>query len=309
MTAASCARGRVGSGCSPRCHTGRCCVQCLRRRRAGVSPSVQWGWLRCGGDVQPPRRRPYRRDAPRRDALALRRGHRNNRLDERGSRRPCPCRGGRGSGPGVHGTDRRARLPRPAVGVSLLWAPSISMSLPCCGTPQPEFAQWGWLSLLAGMAVSSAVGDLAGGAAEVSLKWPNDVLIRGRKVCGILSERIEQPDGARAVVGIGINADLTEDQLPVPTATSLALEEAADGPRAEIVAAVLTSSSDRLYRSWGSCAATWRAEYEACCAFPSGACHGDARRRASRLRNGPRRRRVGAASGHHRHRHRDVRRR
>ena len=141
--------------------------------------------------------------------------------------------------------------------------PGTSISMSLLLTPQPEFAQWGWLSLLAGMAVSSAVGELAGGAAEVSLKWPNDVLIRGRKVCGILSERIERPDGACAVVGIGINVDLTEDQLPVPTATSLALE-GLPTDQSRIVAAVLTHV-DRLYRSW-QLRGNLRAEYEARCA-------------------------------------------
>ncbi len=137
---------------------------------------------------------------------------------------------------------------------------SISMSLLL--TPQPEFAQWGWLSLLAGMAVSSAVAELAGGAG-VSLKWPNDVLIRGRKVCGILSERIEHPDGARAVVGIGINVDLAADQLPVPTATSLTLE-GLPTDQSRIVAGVLTHF-ERHYRSW-QLRGNLRAEYEARCA-------------------------------------------
>lgn len=141
--------------------------------------------------------------------------------------------------------------------------PGASISMSLLLTPQPEFPQWGWLSLLAGMAVSSAVGELAGGAAPVSLKWPNDVLIGGRKVCGILSERSEHPDGARAVVGIGINVDLTAEQLPVPTATSLALE-GLPTDQSRIVAAVL-GHFERLYRSW-QLRGNLRAEYEARCA-------------------------------------------
>ena len=53
------------------------------------------------------------------------------------------------------------------------------------------------------------------------LKWPNDVLVAGRKVCGILSERVDTAQGPVCVVGIGINVSLDEEQLPVPSATSL----------------------------------------------------------------------------------------
>ncbi|HEY8589263.1 MAG TPA: biotin--[acetyl-CoA-carboxylase] ligase [Naasia sp.] len=74
----------------------------------------------------------------------------------------------------------------------------------------------GWLPLIAGLAMSRALTGL-GAAAE--LKWPNDILIGGRKVCGILAELI--PGGV--IVGTGVNLTLREEQLPVPTATSLAL--------------------------------------------------------------------------------------
>lgn len=78
----------------------------------------------------------------------------------------------------------------------------------------------GWLSLLAGLAMTRAVRTLADENTDVSLKWPNDVLVRGRKVCGILGELL--PDGA--VIGAGLNLTMTEAELPVPTATSLVLE-------------------------------------------------------------------------------------
>lgn len=90
--------------------------------------------------------------------------------------------------------------------------------------PVPEFPRWGWLSLLTGMAMASALADIAPDPSLVQLKWPNDVLIDGKKVCGILSERVEQPTGARAVVGVGLNLGLRREDLPVPSATSLSLE-------------------------------------------------------------------------------------
>ncbi len=145
------------------------------------------------------------------------------------------------------------------------WAspPGASISMSVLLTPSPEFTQWGWLSILAGMAVSAALIELAPEPSAVSLKWPNDVLIGGRKVCGILSERVERPDGARAVVGMGINVGLTRDQLPVPNATSLALEGFPTDPE-PLVAGVLRNF-DRYYRSW-SLRGSLRDEYQQRCA-------------------------------------------
>jgi BirA family biotin operon repressor/biotin-[acetyl-CoA-carboxylase] ligase len=76
----------------------------------------------------------------------------------------------------------------------------------------------GWIPLLAGLAMTRALRGLG---ADAELKWPNDVLIAGRKVCGILAEA--QADGA-VVVGSGVNLTMTPEQLPVPTATSLHIE-------------------------------------------------------------------------------------
>jgi BirA family biotin operon repressor/biotin-[acetyl-CoA-carboxylase] ligase len=77
----------------------------------------------------------------------------------------------------------------------------------------------GWLPLVAGVAMSSAVDQLVGGG-RTGLKWPNDVQVDGLKVCGILAELL--PTG-EIVMGTGVNLTLAADELPVPTATSLAL--------------------------------------------------------------------------------------
>jgi BirA family biotin operon repressor/biotin-[acetyl-CoA-carboxylase] ligase len=61
-------------------------------------------------------------------------------------------------------------------------------------------------ALAAGVAVAELVG------AEAQLKWPNDVLLQGRKVAGILVEG--RPQEGWAVVGIGVNAALREDDFP-----------------------------------------------------------------------------------------------
>lgn len=79
---------------------------------------------------------------------------------------------------------------------------------------------YGWLPLAAGLAMRNAVATLLHDA-EVSLKWPNDVLVDGEKISGILAEVIE--DGSAVVIGAGLNLLQTKAELPIPTATSLAL--------------------------------------------------------------------------------------
>lgn len=109
--------------------------------------------------------------------------------------------------------------------------------------------RWPWLPLLTGIAAYEALRDVAGVDAE--LKWPNDVLAGGRKLAGILVERIETPTGPAAVIGIGLNISLTEDELPVPTATSLALAGATTTDRSVIVRALMRTF-EPLYRAWAA---------------------------------------------------------
>lgn len=102
--------------------------------------------------------------------------------------------------------------------------------------PAPEHGR-GWVPLLTGLAVLRAIEGQTGLAG--TLKWPNDVLLAAdgdRKVCGVLCEL--QPDGV--VVGVGINVSQTREELPVDTATSLALAGARDVDRQALAVAVLT---------------------------------------------------------------------
>jgi len=84
---------------------------------------------------------------------------------------------------------------------------------------------FGWLPIAAGVAMVAAVSSVLPHRSDVAFKWPNDVQIDGRKVCGILAELLPGEDGV--VIGSGINLTMTSDQLPVPTATSIML---AGGP-------------------------------------------------------------------------------
>ncbi len=100
-------------------------------------------------------------------------------------------------------------------------------------------ARLGWLPLLTGVAVVDAIRETAGPAAD--LKWPNDVLIGGRKVAGILAEMASAAETPAVVVGVGLNVDLTEAELPVPHAISLELAGAENVDRTELVQALLRS--------------------------------------------------------------------
>lgn len=81
-------------------------------------------------------------------------------------------------------------------------------------------ASFGWLPLAAGLAMRNAVSSLIENA-EVSVKWPNDVLVNGEKISGILAEVL--PDGSAVVIGAGLNLNQSKEELPIPTATSLRL--------------------------------------------------------------------------------------
>jgi BirA family biotin operon repressor/biotin-[acetyl-CoA-carboxylase] ligase len=125
-------------------------------------------------------------------------------------------------------------------------------------------AQRGWVPLLTGVAVASALRAEA--AVDARLKWPNDVLVNGAKVAGILAEQ----SGDAIVVGTGINVSTSRDELPVPEATSLALEGAAGTDRGLLLARVLTEL-ERWYRAWArrrgdASESGLRQEYQRLCA-------------------------------------------
>jgi BirA family biotin operon repressor/biotin-[acetyl-CoA-carboxylase] ligase len=102
---------------------------------------------------------------------------------------------------------------------------------------------WGWLPLLAGLAVAAPLERMSG--LDVGLKWPNDVLLGDRKVAGVLAEVA----GDAVVVGIGLNVSLRADELPVPTATSLHLAGSDVIDREPVLRAVLRELAAR-YRAW-----------------------------------------------------------
>ena len=106
--------------------------------------------------------------------------------------------------------------------------------------PAPPAARWSVLPLAAGLAVAEA---LAGEGLDASLKWPNDVMVGGRKVGGILAEATSGADGLESVVlGIGVNVAARPPDLPpdvAATVTCVAEELARAVDRIDVASAVL----------------------------------------------------------------------
>ena len=98
-----------------------------------------------------------------------------------------------------------------------------------------------WVPLVSGIAIAETVESLSN--LEVSLKWPNDVMIKGKKLGGILCESsLKGPQGGGIVVGIGVNINIRKEALPEPlieTATSLAIESGGQFDRHCVLATLL----------------------------------------------------------------------
>lgn len=138
-------------------------------------------------------------------------------------------------------TEGRGRLGRRWLsprGVSLLFSVLLE---PAVETPRlPE------LSLVAGEACAGAIEAVAGVTPEIKL--PNDILLSGRKVAGILAEARER----RVVLGIGINVNVPEGDLPTDVdlpATSLLVETGREVDRAELLVELL-ERLERAYDDW-----------------------------------------------------------
>lgn len=123
------------------------------------------------------------------------------------------------------------------------YARNLSMTLGVAmSRPLPQL---GGLSLVVGLSLASGLEDL--GVEGVQVKWPNDVLINGAKVCGILIELVQRGDGSEAVIGMGVNVRLAEReraQIDQPAAdlVSSGVKES----RTEITVALIRSVTASL---------------------------------------------------------------
>lgn len=106
--------------------------------------------------------------------------------------------------------------------------------------PQRTNDDWGWIPLIAGVSVAQTLSHF-----DAQVKWPNDILIRDKKVSGLIAEVV----GDGIVVGIGINIAMTPSELPVSTATSLFIEGATNMTRNDLLPNLL-NLFERNFRDW-----------------------------------------------------------
>jgi BirA family transcriptional regulator, biotin operon repressor / biotin---[acetyl-CoA-carboxylase] ligase len=128
------------------------------------------------------------------------------------------------------------------------WLAPAGTSLLCSLQLQPAIAseRLPELTGVAAHACADAVGALTG--LEPELKFPNDVLVGGRKLAGVLAEAREE----RVVLGIGVNVNVTAEELPQEVdraATSILVETGRELDRAELLAELL-ERLERRYDDW-----------------------------------------------------------
>ncbi len=124
----------------------------------------------------------------------------------------------------------------------------------------PEIAYLPYLIMLSSLAVAHSIEAVTG--LKSQLKWPNDVLIKGKKVCGILIESRVQGGAVKyAIIGIGINVNLRLSDFPdiMPIATSLSDELGKDVSRLSLIRRLLLEierlysvlpAGDSIYQEW-----------------------------------------------------------
>jgi BirA family biotin operon repressor/biotin-[acetyl-CoA-carboxylase] ligase len=108
--------------------------------------------------------------------------------------------------------------------------------------PKIPIEHWPLITFMAALAVGDALTE--GANLQTDIKWPNDLLVNERKICGILAEAIETPAGRAVILGIGIN--LTQNAFPPELANVATSVSAATGSHAEresILAALLSALS------------------------------------------------------------------
>jgi BirA family transcriptional regulator, biotin operon repressor / biotin---[acetyl-CoA-carboxylase] ligase len=142
-----------------------------------------------------------------------------------------------------HQTQGRGRLGR-------TWedTPGRSILMSILLLPRPPMPLWPELSLVAGEAVAQALRSETG--IDASLRHPNDVVVAGRKLVGVLPEART----GRVVLGIGVNVNQLPEELPADTAkppTSLRIELGREVERAPLLAAIL-AELELGYDTWGA---------------------------------------------------------
>jgi len=113
-------------------------------------------------------------------------------------------------------------------------APHSALTFSIYIEPKVDKEEWSFLTLLAGLSVHEALHTLDP-QTVVGVKWPNDLLIGEKKFVGMIA----QATAKGVVLGIGINVGMTSEELPVESATSLAIEDFLELDRNVILASII----------------------------------------------------------------------
>ncbi|GAB5537223.1 MAG: hypothetical protein Rubg2KO_34720 [Rubricoccaceae bacterium] len=143
-----------------------------------------------------------------------------------------------------HQTGGRGRLGRTWVDV-----PGESLLASIVLRPDLPADRLGLLPLAVGLSITEAIDAVTGTRGTARVKWPNDVLIDGRKVAGILTEATHSPDGTTVIVGLGVNVSQTAfpDELAA-RAGSIRQLVGMEVDRDDLLRAILHALADQLNR-------------------------------------------------------------
>ena len=110
--------------------------------------------------------------------------------------------------------------------------------------PRNQRSEWGFIPLIAGLSLVRAITTIDT-AMNVSLKWPTDLIINEKKCAGIIAQTTNEG----IVIGIGLNVSMTPNELPVSTATSLAIEGSTITDRNLLLSHLLNTFAE-LFEAW-----------------------------------------------------------
>ena len=110
--------------------------------------------------------------------------------------------------------------------------------------PRKQRSEWGFIPLIAGLSLVRSINALDSGM-NVSLKWPNDLIVNEKKCAGIIAQMTTEG----IVLGIGLNVSMTSKELPVPSATSLAIEGSTITDRNLLLSEILNTFAE-LFEAW-----------------------------------------------------------
>lgn len=129
------------------------------------------------------------------------------------------------------GKGRRGRVWKSPSGSSIYMTILLYPDIPPVKAPQ--------LTLIMAIAVAEGIREVTG--LETKIKWPNDIVVNGKKICGILTEMSTEIDYINhVVIGIGINVNMESFPEDIAkTATSLRIEAGKEFRRFELIAAIM----------------------------------------------------------------------